>query len=78
MTDPRAGKTFEIPWPEWVQFCAEQGIDPIEECECGFDLGGGDSYTVACYDPPEEIKHLADLQQREDEFSRRRWREGQK
>ncbi|MCK4759333.1 MAG: hypothetical protein KAT69_04760 [Candidatus Aminicenantes bacterium] len=54
MADPRAGKTYQISFPEWIEFCAEQGIDPVENCECGFDLGGGDSYTVACYEIPEK------------------------
>ena len=75
--DPRAGKMYQIPWSEWLEFCAEHGIDPIENCELGFDLGGGNSYTMACYDPPEEVSHLQDRQWREDEFSQRRWREGQ-
>ena len=52
--DCRTGKTFQINWPEWVIFCNEQGIDPVENCEHGFDLGGGDSYDVVCYDEPEE------------------------
>lgn len=52
MMDPRSGKTFQISFPEWIEFCAEQGIDPIENCEHGFDLGLGDSYTVACYEIP--------------------------
>ena len=56
MTDPRAGKTYQISFPEWIQFCAEQDIDPVENCECGFDLGGGDSYTVACYEIPDQAK----------------------
>ena len=72
---PRAGKTFQLSWPEWLEFCAEQDIDPIENCEHGFDLGLGDSFTVACYDPPDEIEHLQDIQHREDVFSLRRWRE---
>lgn len=75
MRDKRAGKTFQLPWPEWVEFCTEHGIDPIEDCECGFDLGGGDSFTVACYYPPDEEAHLQERQEQVDEFSRRRWRE---
>jgi|GEM_PF-1952358 len=74
MTDSRAGKTYHLRWLEWIQFCAEQGIDPIENCEHSFDLGGGDSYTIACYDQPDEIEHLGESQEEEDEFSRRRWR----
>ena len=33
-------------WDEWVEFCHEQEIDPYEESSLGFDLGGGDSFTV--------------------------------
>jgi len=50
MTDLRAGKTYSLNWKEWVEFCAEQDIDPSENCEQSFDLGGGHSFTVACYD----------------------------
>ena len=74
MTDPRAGKTYHLRWPEWIQFCAEQGIDPIDNCEHSFDLGGGNSYTMVCHDQPDEVKHLEERQEREDEFSRQRWR----
>jgi len=73
--DCRAGKTFQISWPEWIIFCNEQGIDPIENCELGFDLGGGDSYEIVCYDQPDEIKHLGERQEKEDEFNHRRWKE---
>lgn len=75
MTDPRVGKTYHLGWPEWVEFCAEQDIDPIEDCEFGFDLGGGDSYEVICHDQPDEVKHLGDRQEEEDEFNQQRWRE---
>jgi len=55
MTDPRAGKTYQLTWEQWEEYCAEHGIDPREQCEDGEDLGGGDSFTVACYDkPPKE------------------------
>lgn len=54
--DCRAGKTYHLRWPEWIIFCNEQGIDPIENCELGFDLGGGHSYTVACYEIPFKAK----------------------
>lgn len=74
MTDSRAGKTFHLNWPEWVQFCAEQDIDPIENREFGFDLGGGDSYDVVCCDQPDEVEHLDEQQERENEFSQQRWR----
>lgn len=73
MTDLRAGKTYHLRWPEWIQFCAEQGIDPIENCEHGVDLGGGDSYEIVCYDQPDEVSHLEERQMKEDGFSRRRW-----
>ena len=33
-------------WEEWCSFCAEQNEDPYENCEIGFDLGGGDSYSI--------------------------------
>lgn len=56
MTDPRSGKIYQISFPEWIEFCAEQGIDPIGNCELGFDLGGGQSYLVACYDRPIDEK----------------------
>jgi len=74
MSDPRSGKTFQLPWWQWVEFCDAQGVDPYGESEIGFDLGGGNSYTVACYYPPEEVSHLEERQRKEDEFSRRRWR----
>lgn len=74
MTDPRAGKTYHLSWSEWVRFCTEQSIDPIENCEHGFDLGGGDSCTMVCYDQPDEVKHIGEQQEQEDEFSQRRWR----
>ena len=47
-------KRVRLSWPEWVEYCAEHGIDPREQCEDGHDLGGGDSYEVVCYDVPEE------------------------
>jgi len=59
MRDPRAGKTYRLSWPEWIQFCAEQGMDPIENCELSFDLGGGDSYTVACHEEPSVVEGLS-------------------
>jgi len=72
--DPRAGKTFELPWWQWVQFCAEQDMDPYEESEIGFDLGLGSSFTVACYYPPDDAAHLIETQHKLDKFSRKRWR----
>ena len=74
MMDKRAGKTFELSWPEWVKFCAEHDTDSIENAEYGFDLDGGDSYTVACYDPPDEVAHLIESQEKLDSFNRKRWR----
>jgi len=50
MTDLRAGKTYSLNWKKWVEFCAEQDIDANENCEHSFDLGGGHSFTVTCYD----------------------------
>lgn len=52
MTDPRSGKTYSLNWKKWKEFCAEHNIDPRENCELSFDLGGGYSFTVACYDMP--------------------------
>lgn len=74
MTDPRAEKTFEMTWKEWIEFCTEQEVDPIENCEHGFDLGGGASFTVACYDVPDEVAHLIDIQHKLDVFHLRRWK----
>ena len=55
MADPRAGKIYRLTWEQWVEYCAEHGIDPREHCEDGEDLGCGYSFTVACYDePPKE------------------------
>lgn len=55
MADPRAGKTYSLTWEEWVEYCAERGIDPRKHCEDGEDLGGGDIFTVVCYEqPPKE------------------------
>lgn len=55
MTDPRVGKTYQLSWEEWVEYCAKHSIDPRKHCEDGKDLGGGHSYTVVCYDePPKE------------------------
>lgn len=68
------GVTQVLTWPEWKEFCVEQNMDPVENCEMGFDLGDGDSFTVACYEIPDELAHLEEVQRREDEFSRRRWR----
>jgi hypothetical protein len=46
-----------LTWEQWVEFCAEYDIDPYENCEYGFDLGGGDSEEYYCYDdPPEELE----------------------
>jgi len=47
---------ISLNWEQWVVFCRDQNIDPRENCECGFDLGGGDSEEYYCYDtpPPEE------------------------
>lgn len=75
MTDPRSGKTFQLPWWQWVEFCAVQDVDPHEESEVGFDLGGGNSFTVACYYPPDEEAHLIEIQHKLDAFNRKRWRE---
>jgi len=55
MADPRTGKTYQLTWEQWVAYCAEHGIDPYEQEEDGYDLGGGNSFTIACYDePPKE------------------------
>lgn len=32
-------------WEEWKEGCLQRDIDPYEEDEVGFDLGGGDSET---------------------------------
>lgn len=61
MRDLRVGKTYRLSWKEWVIFCAEQKIDPVENCEFGFNLGGGDSYTVACYEKPSMVKGLSEF-----------------
>ena len=48
-------ETYRLNWTEWVEYCAEHGIAPREQCEDGHDLGGGNSITFECYeDPPEE------------------------
>jgi len=52
MPDPRAGKTYSLTWQQWVAYCAEHGLDPYEQEEDGYDLGGGDSFTIACYERP--------------------------
>lgn len=50
-------KTIWLTWEEWVEYCAEHGIDPREYCEDGYDLGGGNGLTIECRDdPPEESK----------------------
>jgi len=55
MTELRAGKTYSLNWKEWEEFCVEHDIDPRENCEYSFDLGGGDSYEIVCYEePPKE------------------------
>lgn len=59
MRDLRAGKIYRLNWKEWVVFCAEQEIDPIKNCELVFGLGGGDSYTIACYEEPSMVKGLS-------------------
>ena len=60
MTDPRAGKTYSLTWEQWVEYCAEHNINPHQQCEDGYDLGGGDSFTVACHDkPPKEYEEPA-------------------
>ena len=51
-----AGKTIQLNWEEWQEYCAEHGLDPRKTCEDGVDLGGGDSYEVVCIDEPREIK----------------------
>lgn len=50
--DSRSGKTFYVSWERWLSVCKENNVDPYENEEIGFDLGGGDSYTVAVH--PEE------------------------
>ena len=52
MTDLRVGKTYSLNCKEWVEFCAEHDIDARENCEYGFDLGGGNSLEVVCYEDP--------------------------
>ncbi len=47
-----AGRTIRLNWQEWQEYCADNGIDPHENCEGGVDLGGGDSYEVVCVDEP--------------------------
>jgi hypothetical protein len=39
MMDIRNGETHQLAWWQWKQFCKEQGVDPCEESEIGFDLG---------------------------------------
>ena len=60
--DLRAGKTYRLNWEEWKEFCAEQDIDPHENCEHGFDLGGGDSFEIVCYEDPPKEEILEDLE----------------
>jgi hypothetical protein len=46
-----------LTWEQWAEFCREQEIDPRDNCEYGFDLGGGNSIEFYCYeDPPEEAE----------------------
>ena len=48
-------ETYRLSREDWVDYCAEHGIEPREQCEDGEDLGGGHSFTVACYEaPPKE------------------------
>ena len=48
-------KTVHMSWECWVEYCAEHGLDPREQREDGYDLGGGTTITFECYeDPPEE------------------------
>lgn len=70
--DSMKGKTVEISWSAWLVFCEEADIDPYENCESGIDLGGGDSFTVACYYPPDEIAHLIEIQDKLDKFNKER------
>lgn len=30
-------------WKDWKELCENHGIDPYENVDFGFDLGGGDS-----------------------------------
>jgi hypothetical protein len=45
-----------LTWEQWTEFCQEHRIDPKENCEYGFDLGGGDSIEFYCYDDPPKNK----------------------
>ena len=47
-------KTIRMNWKEWVEYCAEHGIDPRENREDYYDLGGGNSLTFECHDDPLE------------------------
>ena len=48
-------KTVRMNWKEWVEYCAEHDINPREFLEDHYDLGGGNSLAISCYeDPPEE------------------------
>jgi len=53
-------ETYRLNWEEWVEYCAEHGIDPREQSSDGYDLGGGNSITIMCTDdPPEEYEEPA-------------------
>ena len=45
---------YRLNWEEWVEYCAEHGIDPRKHREDGRDLGGGNSITIMCSDEPPE------------------------
>ena len=47
-------KTIRMNWKEWVEYCAEHGIDPRENREHYYDLGGGNSLTFERHDDPLE------------------------
>ncbi|GAG74968.1 unnamed protein product [marine sediment metagenome] len=54
-------------WEDWEKFCALEDIDPYENVDHGFDLGGGNTFDIEYIgDLPEkkpminikEVKHL--------------------
>ena len=55
MRDRRNGKTYYVDWDHWIILCYQHREDPWNTMELGFDLGGGDSYTVKLDgEPPKE------------------------
>lgn len=52
MPERKGTKTIQLSWAEWLEYCAEHNLDPREQSEDGYDLGGGNSITFECHDDP--------------------------